>query len=234
MDLNNGYCGTLFGEAEVTLRDSAECASCAFALMDITFCLLPDGTVRATVVTGNTSGVELNYLIIATQPTGTYYNAQGVMQQGLQSHTHIFRPDSPVFDGQLLDGYISAWYPEPLNFHCQQLFESSVMGNCDADGEGAVYGARGPRDSVPPEEEAPFRLYPNPATDGVRVVYEAGQDERCWLKIRNVLGQELVAVAVAADESPVYLSMKGMPAGVYMVECCKDGETVAVQKLIKK
>ena len=95
MELSNGYCCALFGDAVVTLRDTAECASCLFSLEDIYFCLLPDGTVRATLTMDNASGVDLNYLVTAMSPTGTYYNAQGVMQQGIQSYTHIFYPTAP-------------------------------------------------------------------------------------------------------------------------------------------
>ncbi len=246
MMLNNGYCSSTFGMADISLRSTSECMNCDFQLEEIQFCLNRDGTVTALFMIDNPMPIDVNYVITATSPTGVYYTAQGIMLQGQYQYSHVFVPNVAIDLNTILIGCITAWYPEPEDLHCQQCFEEYVTEMCDEDDGGGliigggttVDGLMMPHDSVATEQTILLRFYPNPTSDGVFVETTmdtaVSSEEPGVIVVRNVLGQIVATSAIVADGGSIYISLGRHPAGVYMVEYRQDGKSMAVKKLIKK
>lgn len=89
------------------------------------------------------------------------------------------------------------------------------------------------------EEEADFRMYPNPSTDGqVHVLFSASSNANSVLYLRNELGQ----LVLQQDLEPVSKTGKtayyssdlnlSQPAGVYFVEVSSGDDIINRSKLV--
>jgi hypothetical protein len=76
-------------------------------------------------------------------------------------------------------------------------------------------------------ENSPLQVYPNPATDHIRL---SGISGKANIRLYGIDGQMLINRAVTGDE---VVSISYLPAGMYFIAVKTDGKTVT-SKLIKK
>ncbi len=191
----------------------------------------------------NLSGIDLNYLITSQSPTSVYYNAQGMMQMGTHIYTQIFCPDQPVQVGGTLSGSISAWHPDPENFHCLQFFTDTIVDYCDKIEEDDGFEEVDTTIITPYNQKALMKtsvlqLYPNPTQEGVWVAVTTdttgSKEEKGAIVVRNIVGQIMAERAIVADGTPIYLSLHKLTAGVYTVEYRIQDMLLAIEKLVKQ
>ncbi|WP_299456511.1 choice-of-anchor D domain-containing protein [uncultured Microscilla sp.] len=75
-------------------------------------------------------------------------------------------------------------------------------------------------------------VYPNPATDQVRIDLPAKQSQKILVKLYNTTGKQIKTQTFAAGTTPT-LSVKGLPAGKYMLQI-KLGTVLIYKSLIKQ
>ena len=74
-------------------------------------------------------------------------------------------------------------------------------------------------------------VYPNPLESGDLIIHYAGQvNKDTYLKITNLLGEEVFSVQVA--ESPMYVDKSNLSPGIFMVHVVSNGQKISTAKLI--
>jgi len=81
--------------------------------------------------------------------------------------------------------------------------------------------------SVEESEIAEFKIYPNPASDIVKIFVS----ENCELNITNILGQNVYSSELFAGESKINIA--SWQAGIYLVNVSTDDAKKSVYKLVK-
>lgn len=76
-----------------------------------------------------------------------------------------------------------------------------------------------------------LKIFPNPATDNIRIEIPAGKPESKFIVIMNYEGQELLNQKIIETNSTI--DLRRFVAGLYFVKF-SDGQTVQVNKFIKK
>lgn len=74
-----------------------------------------------------------------------------------------------------------------------------------------------------------FQLWPNPATDEVRVRVDAAEGAH-WVRLHDLAGREVTRLA--SGNGPRSLPVAGLPAGVYVVSIGRGVETLGRRRLI--
>ncbi len=78
-------------------------------------------------------------------------------------------------------------------------------------------------------EEATYTVFPNPASESVSVSGNAMKE----VAVYNMMGQ-VCSKATSVNDSSITLSLKGLPAGVYVVRILTDGGRMVTKKLVVK
>lgn len=86
--------------------------------------------------------------------------------------------------------------------------------------------------SIPGAEGFLFRMYPNPATDHLQIVYP--QDVAAEICVVNSVGQEILRVPAVTGMGAMDIDLSGIAPGLYFVKMNIAGAATMVQKLLKK
>lgn len=78
---------------------------------------------------------------------------------------------------------------------------------------------------------AGLKLFPNPTTDVVNMEVSRSVTGKVTFEVFNMLGQHIADVE--ANNNTAQLSVAGLPAGAYVVDCYSDGMKVAAARFIK-
>lgn len=80
-----------------------------------------------------------------------------------------------------------------------------------------------------------MRMYPNPATESVNVLFTAENTENGVLSVMNLMGQTVYTMNIDVNEGTnmVTVPVNQLPAGIYMVNI-KTNKGISTQKLIVK
>jgi hypothetical protein len=80
-----------------------------------------------------------------------------------------------------------------------------------------------------------MRMYPNPATESVNVLFTAENTENGVLSVMNLMGQTVYTMNIDVNEGTnmVTIPVNQLPAGIYMVNI-KTNKGISTQKLIVK
>lgn len=78
---------------------------------------------------------------------------------------------------------------------------------------------------------AALKLFPNPTTDVVNMEVSRTVTGKVTFGVYNMLGQHIADVE--ANNNTAQLSVAGLPAGAYVVDCYSDGMKVAAARFIK-
>ena len=80
-----------------------------------------------------------------------------------------------------------------------------------------------------------MRMYPNPATESVNVLFTAENTENGVLSVMNLMGQTVYTMNIDVNEGTnmVTVPVNQLPAGIYMVNI-KTNRGISTQKLIVK
>ncbi|MCW5520640.1 DUF4397 domain-containing protein [Aureitalea sp. L0-47] len=117
------------------------------------------------------------------------------------------------------------------------FFEPSMNSNGPAFGLYAISPAGGAMIPLPPaplsvgdSEALQFSLYPNPATDVIRL--DGLNLSNYQVQITDIQGKQLLENRYSGQNSEI--SVRGLTAGVYILNIYKDNQRVASKKFVKR
>lgn len=82
------------------------------------------------------------------------------------------------------------------------------------------------------EDEAQFKLYPNPATTTLTIVWDHVSDEKVTYSVVNTLGQLLMEENISLNSGSYTIDLKNFISGIYEVKLSTFNKTLKREKLI--
>lgn len=86
---------------------------------------------------------------------------------------------------------------------------------------------------MPTAKDITLRAYPNPATTGVNIIYDAQNISNAYLVIKNLTGMEIYR-SVLSSESKMYVNISDFRSGIYLYGVEVNGTMLCTKKLLVK
>ena len=108
----------------------------------------------------------------------------------------------------------------PYMYHCHMLTheDAGMMGQ---------FIVSGPNASFEPSHPPRLRVYPNPATEAWKIVFEENTGKKAHFVLRNAFGQTVRSMEQIV-EPEVQISAAGLPAGWYLLEVTTDRQRASL------
>lgn len=156
----------------------------------------------------------------------TYFNGQFVCLQNIES-SYQWGYDDAMLKSTLLAGEINQNYynttPDLTNKHYW------VMVGHNGCTQKAYYNS--PLDVMPNVDVTGVKVYPNPANDQINVAISSTMQSAVQVEVFNMLGQ--VVRTATTENNMASINVKELAAGIYILNCTRDGVKVATARFIK-
>ena len=80
----------------------------------------------------------------------------------------------------------------------------------------------------------PLLLYPNPVSEALQVYFSGPAGQEHHFRILDAQGREWRRFATQLSEVTLLMEVGELPAGVYYLQCLRDGQVVAVEGFVKR
>ena len=165
-----------------------------------------------------------------SSPEVIYVNGQFICKSATAEHYQWGYDDATTLDSTIIAGENNQNYYNPNPNPGYYYWVMTSQGDCL---QKSYY-------KTPPsttgivnvsEDEAAIKIYPNPATETINVDIETTGSGTFRIEVLNMLGQSVNSVTTKDHNTKI--NVAGMPAGIYLVDCYRDGVKTATAKFIK-
>lgn len=111
------------------------------------------------------------------------------------------------------------------------IFFSVLIGFVTQFAWGQVYDASFPDPNDPIKS---VRLFPNPATDYLRVKFEAPVARTAKLELHSIIGNSLEVESEIIDDYEIHIKVKDLPTGYYLLDVKNEGNKRSAFKFLKR
>jgi hypothetical protein len=189
-------------------------------------------TLTASASTSCTSRATFNVSVGTTEssrPEIIYYRGQFMcLQNDVDSYQWGY-DDASTLDSTLIPGEVNQnYFLDVPTTEYRNYWVITKKGDCM---QKSYYNTPLGVKPVNNGDATSMKVYPNPATELINVEINSGVSGNVSVDVINLMGQKLTSAAV--NNNTATLSVAQLPAGVYLVECYRDGVKLATTRFIK-
>ncbi len=189
-------------------------------------------TLTASSTTNCTSKATFNVSVGTTEssrPEVIYYRGQFMcLQNDVDSYQWGY-DDASTLDSTLIPGEVNQnYFLDVPTTEYRNYWVITKKGDCI---QKSYYNTPLGVTPVNNGEATSMKLYPNPATEMINVEINGTVNGNVTVDVINLMGQKLTSAAV--NNHTATINVAQLPAGVYLVDCYRDGVKLATSRFIK-